>query len=158
VADAKILGLVAGAILLASPTWAKDCDTDAQIEALALNMYHEARGEGPEGMIMVAEVTLNRMEHSRFPDTICDVVYQRSAFSWTKTRSDTVPHETEKWDEALLLAEEIIHEEFDEFLETGATHFVNPKAVKRMPNWTTVFEQVGSVGNHVFYRKPDNRG
>ena len=44
---------------------------------LALNIYHEARGEGMMGKYAVAHVVMNRVEHERFPDTVCDVITQR---------------------------------------------------------------------------------
>lgn len=38
-----------------------------QLECLALNAYHEARGEGERGMIAVTNVVLNRVKDNRFP-------------------------------------------------------------------------------------------
>jgi N-acetylmuramoyl-L-alanine amidase len=127
----------------------RDCN---EVEALALNMYHEARGEGIDGMIMVAEVTLNRVEHPRFPNTICRVVYQRRQFSWTHAIRDHTPREVLAWNTAFNLAESILLREVDTF-GTGATHYLNPNAVRRMPSWTYRFDRIGRVGNHVFYRK-----
>ena len=54
-----------------------------QHECLAMNIYHESRGERLEGQIAVAQVTINRMEHTKWPSTICEVVYQPKQFSWT---------------------------------------------------------------------------
>ena len=48
-----------------------------QISCLARNVYYEARGESLEGQKAVALVTLNRVENSMFPDTICGVVNER---------------------------------------------------------------------------------
>jgi len=130
-----------------------DCDYYEQIEVLALNMYHEARGEGIDAMQAVGEVTLNRVEHPSYPDSICEVVYQRSQFSWTHTRTDHTPHEEEVWNVALELAEHLVTGEIDLF-NSGATHFINPNAVRVMPNWTKSYEIVGKIGNHVFYQAP----
>lgn len=54
---------------------------DPQLMCLAKNIYYEAGLEGREGMIAVAQVTLNRTEHEQFPDTVCDVVNQKTALS-----------------------------------------------------------------------------
>ena len=62
--------------------------TENQLECMALNIYHEARGEEPLGQVAVAQVVMNRVQHDWFPDTICDVVYQGSQFSWTHMRRD----------------------------------------------------------------------
>ena len=45
-----------------------------QVECLAKNIYHEARGESTAGMFAVGFVTLNRVMDSRYPNTICGVV------------------------------------------------------------------------------------
>ena len=46
------------------------------IECLALNMYHEARGQGSAGLLAVTSVVLNRVKDKRFPNTICEVIYE----------------------------------------------------------------------------------
>jgi len=52
---------------------------------LAENIYFEARAEGVEGKAAVANVTRNRVESSRFPNSYCDVVYQGPVReSWNK--------------------------------------------------------------------------
>ncbi len=144
--------LIAATIIIVQPAIA-GCDFDKQIEVLALNMYHEARGEGPDGMQMVGEVTLNRVEHPRYPDNICDVVYQRRQFSWTHTKRDHTPYDTELWEQSLEIAEGLITGEIELF-DNGATHFLNPQLVRVMPRWTRSFDNVGRIGNHVFYEKP----
>jgi N-acetylmuramoyl-L-alanine amidase len=136
------------ALFVSTAAVAENCD---EVKVLALNMYHEARGEGPDGMQMVGEVTLNRVEHPAYPDNICDVVYQRSQFSWTRQRSNHTPSERELWDTALELSEELLNGEIERF-DNGATHFLNPRRVARMPSWTNRLDRVGSMGNHVFYR------
>lgn len=128
-----------------------ECDDERAAEVLALNMYHEARGEGIDGMIMVAEVTLNRVDHPRYPNTICAVVYQRKQFSWVKLIRNHTPRENEAWEIAQELAKEMLEGDF-EFFNTGATHYYNPSRVSRTPSWVSSFEEIGRVGNHVFYR------
>jgi N-acetylmuramoyl-L-alanine amidase len=144
--------LTVAMLFVAQPLFA-DCDFGKQVEVLALNMYHEARGEGPDGMQMVGEVTLNRVNHPRYPDNVCDVVYQRRQFSWTRVRRDHTPHEEELWQEALEIAENLLLGEIELF-DNGATHFLNPNEVAVIPRWTHRFDVVGRIGNHVFYEKP----
>jgi len=137
-------------ILFSSVAVAKDCDYDKEIEVLALNMYHEARGDGSDSMQMVGEVTLNRVQHEAYPNTVCAVVYQRKQFSWTHMKKDHTPHEEESWEIALELAENLITGEI-EYFDTGATHFLNPDKVKVLPRWARTFEKVGRIGNHEFF-------
>lgn len=148
----KIAILAAILFAIAQPVSA-GCDYDRQVEVLALNMYHEARGEGPDGMQMVGEVTLNRVGHDRYPDNICDVVYQRRQFSWVHTRSDHTPRDSEAWEAAVEIAEGLLSGDIDRF-DNGATHFLNPDLVTRIPRWAREFDLVGSIGNHVFYAMP----
>jgi len=129
-----------------------ECNHQRQVETLALNMYHEARSDGIDAMIMVAEVTLNRVENSRYPNTICGVVYQRRQFSWTHTLRNHNPRERESWQTALILSREILSGQTETF-NTGATHFLNPDLVRRIPRWAREYEEIGRVGNHVFYRE-----
>lgn len=126
------------------------CSEQDAIEALALNMYHEARGESPDGKLMVGEVTLNRVESPRYPNTICEVVYQSMQFSWTHTQSDHTPYDEEMWQISLNIAEGLLDGSVETF-ETGATHFLNPDLVSNMPRWAHEFQVIGRVGNHVFY-------
>lgn len=69
---------------------------------IALNIYHEARGEGRDGWRAVAQVTLNRVISRRYPDTIEGVVTQRKKvhnryvcqFSWYCDRkSDAIDND-----------------------------------------------------------------
>ena len=49
---------------------------DEEASCLALNIYHEARGQSIAGQIAVGQVTLNRLRDRRFPNTICEVITQ----------------------------------------------------------------------------------
>jgi spore germination cell wall hydrolase CwlJ-like protein len=53
-------------------------DMDPQLLCLAKNIYYEAGLESREGMIAVAQVTLNRTEDDKFPKTVCAVVNQKT--------------------------------------------------------------------------------
>ena len=46
------------------------------VKCLALNMYHEARNQGTAGILAVSAVVLNRVRDKRFPNSICEVIYQ----------------------------------------------------------------------------------
>ena len=47
-----------------------------QIYCGAQNVYFESRGEPDLGMVAVSQVVLNRVEDKRWPNTICDVIWQ----------------------------------------------------------------------------------
>ena len=67
--------------LVASSANAEKCNTpQEEIESLAFVIYHEARGEDLTSQQLVGEVILNRVESENFPDSICDVIYQKNQF------------------------------------------------------------------------------
>ena len=84
------------------------------LTCLALNVYHEARGEPTAGQYAVAKVTMNRVASKHYPDTICQVVFQKnwdwlrrryvSAFSWTELKTIPKP-EGKAWERAWQAAE-----------------------------------------------------
>lgn len=50
---------------------------EKDLEALLRIVEAEAGGEDEEGKLLVANVVLNRVENEKFPDTVCEVVFQR---------------------------------------------------------------------------------
>ena len=69
--------LIVAGLTFFSPALATTTDDKSDpVECLALNMYHEARGQGSAGLLGVSSVVLNRVRDKRFPNTICEVVEQ----------------------------------------------------------------------------------
>lgn len=107
---------------------------------MALNIYHEARGESTKGMLAVAHVTMNRVMSPKFPSTVCEVVFQPGQFSWTmrSTYKKTIP------EQFYVLAERVIIGQVND-LTNGALFFHNttiPVKQKRVK---------ARIGNHIFY-------
>jgi hypothetical protein len=129
---------------------AADGDDAAQLHCLALNVYHEARGEPEAGKFAVAVVTLNRVRSSRFPHTVCRVVWQRGQFSWTHDGKPDKPYNPQAWSLALWIAK--IVSSYDTFSPADrATHF---HAEYVLPYWARGRNPVGRVGRHLFYAHP----
>ena len=80
--------ILLGGLMLISPVNAKEpipIFDEHSAECLALNMYHEARGQGTAGLLAVSSVVMNRVKDERFPNTICEVVKQGpTRESWKK--------------------------------------------------------------------------
>ena len=49
---------------------------------LALNVYHEAKNQSFIGQVAVAQVVMNRVRDTRYPNTVCDVVKQGATYKW----------------------------------------------------------------------------
>ena len=120
------------------------------ILCLALNLYHEARGEGPEGMAAVATVTLNRVAHPDWPDTICEVVRQPAQFSWT-LGGDPPITEPNAWAYAKAVATDVLLDEYPAMLDHRALHFHTQSVA---PGWASRMERLGQIGDHIFYGPP----
>lgn len=118
------------------------------VRCIALNIYHEARGETKSGMEAIAWVTLNRANHPSYPNEICNVVYQKSQFSWT-SKKDKIPYERESWEKAIEIAEYVLDEQNNYDPTNGALFFHN-KNIK--PYWADRLRKTEKIGNHIFYR------
>jgi spore germination cell wall hydrolase CwlJ-like protein len=123
------------------------------VTCLALNVYHEARGEGLTGQIAVAHVTLNRAADPRYPDRLCEVVTQRSRnvcqFSWYCQRDSWKAYDSQSFRRALRVAVEALKGVRNDPTK-GATHFVATSI--RMPGWTRRMRQTAHIGSHRFFR------
>ena len=54
--------LIGAGLIFISPAAASEMKPDGSVECLALNMYHEARGQGSAGLLGVSSVVLNRVK------------------------------------------------------------------------------------------------
>lgn len=118
-----------------------------QQECLAMNIYHESRSEVVEGQIAVAHVTVNRVGHNNWPDTICGVVYQNKQFSWTHTIKDHTPYEKKAWDQALVIARDVIIGNTVD--PTNGATFYHANYVN--PSWAKQMKVSKVIGVHIFY-------
>jgi len=122
---------------------------DSALECMALNIYHESRGETIVGQQAVAWVTLNRMVHSRWPDTVCDVVWQRSQFSWTGDGLSDYPGDTQAYITAVNVAEDIMLNYYYYDDPTDGAVFYHANWVN--PGWARRMELTVVIGVHLFY-------
>ena len=118
-----------------------------QHKCMALNIYHEARGERWEGQIAVAHVTMNRVRHENWPNTICEVVYQSKQFSWTHMIKDHTATEERAWKEAQVIARDIMIGNTED--PTKGAEFYHANYVN--PWWAKEYKLTKVIGNHLFY-------
>jgi spore germination cell wall hydrolase CwlJ-like protein len=155
---ALFFALVAGSLVFALTVVHAERDAQSartrdfharSIDCLARNVYYEARGETLAGQYAVAEVTMNRKAHPRFPNTVCEVVYQKEAFSWTSL-GPLDPPVGEPWQRALRIADEMYHQRRPAKMP-GVLHF---HATYVQPDWSRDRQRVrvARIGKHVFYR------
>jgi|TARA_B110000879_G_scaffold196221_1_gene265651 spore germination cell wall hydrolase CwlJ-like protein len=134
----------------------------AAVMCLAMNLYHETRGETLAGNIAVGYVTMNRVADPRYPDTVCGVVHQakyhgwdlvnpiknRCQFSWYCDGLSDNPQDGKAMLESVLIAQHIIAGTVTDISE-GATHY---HATYVNPYWSGDMTVVLEVGQHIFYK------
>ncbi len=164
--------IAAGFLFLSSPAQAAEdkivWNVDKHIQCLALNMYHEARDQGTAGKLAVSAVVMNRVNDSRFPNTICEVVKQgptrkswrdpsvsypiknKCQFSWYCDGLSDDPKDKKAYQKALDFATLIMHNDI-QFVDItdGATHY-HADYVK--PDWARTKTRTTEIGDHIFYR------
>jgi spore germination cell wall hydrolase CwlJ-like protein len=118
----------------------------ADLQCLAENIYHEARGELLVGQYAVAEVTMNRVRSDDFPDTVCGVVHQTGAFSWTARANLPAPRGDE-WQRAQAVALSVYDN--DEAPFVGGALYYHTAQVS--PDWAPTRTQLARIGHHLFY-------
>lgn len=135
---------------------------DEQHYCLALNIYHEARSDSRLGQRAVGYVTLNRVHDSRYPDTVCDVVYQahldsngnprrnQCQFSWYCDGKSDTPQNQRKWEQIQQIAHQILNnygkrEDFTEGAVMYHASYVNPY-------WASSYTRTVRIDTHIFYK------
>lgn len=147
-----------------------------QAYCLAMNIYHEARGDNLAGKYAVADVVINRVESTRYPNTVCEVVMQgpvreswktrqdpdlpdserkynpvrnKCQFSWWCDGRDDTPYNMDRWRESQEIAYMILVMGNYRGIAEGATHY---HATYVNPNWNRNMQHVGRIGEHLFFR------
>jgi len=120
---------------------------------MALNLYHEARGEDASGVVAVGNVVLNRVASKRFPNTICEVVKQggqrryRCQFSWwCDGRSDKAT-DKRTWASMVLMAKKMLQGSIGD--NTDGALFYHTNGVN--PYWNVNMSPKMRLGAHIFY-------
>ena len=101
-----------------------------------------------EGKLLVANVILNRMESDEFPDTVREVVYQKSQFSPVMNGTINTCKITEETESAVSRALN------GEDISDGALYFMNrSKSASRNVRWfDTKLEFLFKHGEHEFFK------
>lgn len=127
---------------------------EKQLKCLTDNVYFEAGNEKKDGKIAVALVTLNRINHKRFPDNVCDVVYQKvrwkCQFTWVCIKDKRIKY-IRTYMESKRIAEYVMlnYHNIDD-TTMGAIFFHHKKIPK--PFLNEKIKKTVSIGKHIFYK------
>ena len=130
---------------------------NSEIQCLTRNIYFEAATEDRYGKIAVAMATLNRVRHPKFPNTICDVIYQgprikhkkyACQFSWFCDGKSDQMRDREIHQESRKIATLVLLFPNHDITE-GATHY-HANYVQTF--WKRKLTLTRKFGKHIFYR------
>ena len=154
------LGFLVGALSMK----VEASDENGEVICLAKNIYFEAGNQPLAGKVAVAQVVLNRMEHSAYPKDVCGVVYDAKwrtnwkgvevpvlnmcQFSWFCDGKSDDPEDSKTWLKCLTLARNILQGEYGDITE-GATHY---HSVYVNPYWADSLNQTVTINEHIFYK------
>ena len=136
---------------------------ETALMCMAFNIYHEANNQSMLGQIAVGQVVMNRVEDSRFPDTVCEVVKQavtykgtdkpvlhKCQFSWyCDGKKDDPNYDSKSWSNALKYAVVVLGGDITLDFTDGATHY---HATYVRPAWAKTKTRTTRIDRHIFYR------
>jgi len=122
---------------------------------LQQNIFFEARNQSTLGQAAVAWVTLNRVESARYPNTICEVVWQHKQFSWTHDGKSDTPSdnvlEQRAWEDAGIVTDVVLLD-WARGINSPVEDATMYHADYVEPYWSSAYDQVVQVDTHIFYQ------
>jgi spore germination cell wall hydrolase CwlJ-like protein len=88
---------------------------------------------------------MNRVRDHRWPDTVCEVVYQPYQFSWTA--GNPVIDDVQAWSIAYAIASGAVSGELVSMVGP-ANHY---HAITVAPKWAENMKRIRRINNHIFY-------
>ena len=135
-----------------------------ELECMSKNIYFEAAMESTAGKLAVAQVTMNRVNSSRYPNTVCKVITQgrhykngfpvkdRCQFSWYCDGKLDVPHiKSSMWKESQEVAKYVLSTPDLMDITDGATHYHADYISS--PRWANPRRKTVEIDTHIFYNK-----
>ena len=136
---------------------------ETALMCLALNTYHEAKNQSMIGQVATAQVVMNRVADSRYPNSVCEVVKQgpkykgsdvpvrhKCQFSWfCDGKSDEPKRDSKEWRRAQDYARIVLSGRIVLDVTEGATHY---HATYVKPSWAKTKTRTTRIESHIFYR------
>ena len=121
---------------------------------MAQAIFKEAANQSLAGKLAVGNVIQNRSESKLYPNKVCEVVYQKGQFQYTKNRIPKLKESDDKVYKQMVdstkAALMIMNNEVPDNTH-GATSFVNLK-IATHTDWLKSMKKTVMIGEHTFYR------
>lgn len=136
-------------------------DSSMAVLALVMSLYHEARGEGPEGMRVVADTIYTRVHDGRWPNDYTKTILHSKQFAWVRKQGihqstdlialqhrvlhskSITPKDLLAYRQATKISREVLSEGYKP--KYKFTHFYS----KSQPYWA-VGKRKTKIGRHYF--------
>ena len=124
--------------------------SDEEVYLTAQLVHHEAHNQAYNGKVAVAEIVLNRVQSSLFPDKVNDVIFQNGQFSSLRRLKNINPTELE-----LRIAYNVLNGSLRVLNDKDVMYFRNPKitsgiSASTKKDWGNL-EYATYIGEHAFY-------
>ena len=131
-----------------------DAYSDEEVYLAAQLVHHEAHNQTYNGKVAVAEVVLNRVKSSLFPNNIKDVIFQSGQFTNSRRLSNINPTDLE-----LKIAYNVLNGSLRTLNDEDIMYFRNPKMTSGISaavdkNWGKL-DYVTHIGDHAFYSQDE---
>jgi N-acetylmuramoyl-L-alanine amidase len=133
-----------------------------ELECMSKNIYFEAAMESTAGKLAVAQVTMNRVKSSRYPNTVCKVITQgrhyknglpvknRCQFSWyCDGKLDVPPTSGSMWKDSRKVARYVLSTPDLMDITDGATHYHADYISS--PRWADPQRKTAQIDTHIFF-------
>ena len=140
---------------------------EKELECMSKNIYFEAAIESTAGKMAVAQVTMNRVNSPKFPNTVCAVITQgkhyangfpvrdRCQFSWYCDGKGDDPHKGRMWRESVSVAEYVLSTPTLMDITDGATHYHADYIDS--PRWADPKRKTVAIDTHIFFNHSAKR-
>ena len=133
-----------------------------ELECMSKNIYFEAAMESTAGKLAVAQVTMNRVRSTHYPNTVCKVITQgihykngfpvkdRCQFSWYCDGKLDEPQTTSSmWRASQEIAKYVLTTPDLKDITDGATHYHADYISS--PRWASPRRRTVEIDTHIFY-------
>ncbi len=126
-----------------------------ELGCLTRAIYHEARGESPDGMTAVGYVILRRLALGRWGTTICEVVEAPDQFSWHSDGKPDAPADLGAYRVALHAAVQVLTGRAEDTSRLATHYYAHALTT---PAWAASLIPTAIVGGHTFLTNCESEG
>jgi len=122
---------------------------EKETSCLSRILYNETKGEPLQGSKLVAQTVINRVKHKDYPNSVCENLMKRNAYSFLNPKAKDKKRVYPKY--FTEIADKALKGEYNGLIDSRVLYF------KRCQHPSSFFDtklkMVKRVGQHCFYRE-----